>query len=420
MSSLGAESVDSRGIPLLDPAQCTYSFFRQHHLLPNAPVLLPPSLIADWPVCHWRSVEDSSQTPSLPLTAFRDVKLEESGACLPLPGAEEEDGTFDTVGDLLDAWQQGRAKKVYLKDWHLPLWLAKRGEGEESVSKELYEVPTLWRDDWMNGYYGAETDDDFRFVYAGGSETFTPLHRDVYCSYSISTNLFGAKLWHLFPPNCTPHLLPLIAQAEREGRSVDVRDWDESRRLKMEKMGMRVVRQEQGESIFIPSGYYHQVTNLSQPTLSLNHNWCNSHNLTAMYSSMCDEVARCREAIEDVKELLMRKARQEGEAAADWRVEWEECVAELVKQSAGWNWSTFWRMVRHALKALVSPSPTSSSIRWPSVPTSARPSPQFVAAQVRPALSNFLNRTEEEHKVTAGLEEVLEDIERLLVQLEAE
>lgn len=56
-----------------------------------------------------------------------------------------------------------------------------------------------------------------------------------------------------------------------------------------------------------------------------------------MYSSMCDEVARCREAIDDVKELLMRKARPGGEGTAGWRVEWEECVAELVKQSAGWE-----------------------------------------------------------------------------------
>lgn len=55
-----------------------------------------------------------------------------------------------------------------------------------------------------------------------------------------------------------------------------------------------------------------------------------------MYSSMCDEVSRCREAIDDVRELLMRKAKQEGEKV-NWRVEWEECVAELVKQSAGWE-----------------------------------------------------------------------------------
>lgn len=52
-----------------------------------------------------------------------------------------------------------------------------------------------------------------------------------------------------------------------------------------------------------------------------------------MYHSMCEEVNRCRRAIEDVRDLLERHAK-EGE---DWRVEWESCVAELVKQSAGWK-----------------------------------------------------------------------------------
>lgn len=72
------------------------------------------------------------------------------------------------------------------------------------------------------------------------------------------------------------------------------------------------------------------MTNLSHPTLSLNHNWCNSHNLPSIYRSMVDEVKRCRAAIDDVRELLMGR---EGE----WRGEWEECVSELVRQSAGWK-----------------------------------------------------------------------------------
>ena len=33
------------------------------------------------------------------------------------------------------------------------------------------------------------------------------------------------------------------------------------------------VVQEAGETIFVPSGWYHQVTNLVD-TVSINHNWC--------------------------------------------------------------------------------------------------------------------------------------------------
>ena len=42
---------------------------------------------------------------------------------------------------------------------------------------------------------------DFRFCYAGPPGTFSPLHRDVYASYSWSANIVGRKKWWLFPPD---------------------------------------------------------------------------------------------------------------------------------------------------------------------------------------------------------------------------
>jgi hypothetical protein len=42
---------------------------------------------------------------------------------------------------------------------------------------------------------------DFRFTYLGPAGTFTPLHRDVYASYSWSANIVGRKIWWLFPPD---------------------------------------------------------------------------------------------------------------------------------------------------------------------------------------------------------------------------
>ena len=42
---------------------------------------------------------------------------------------------------------------------------------------------------------------DFRFCYVGPPGTFTPLHRDVYASYSWSANVVGRKHWWLFPPD---------------------------------------------------------------------------------------------------------------------------------------------------------------------------------------------------------------------------
>lgn len=72
---------------------------------------------------------------------------------------------------------------------------------------EIADVP----EDWLNPSFENTADQntttrspsqsDFRFTYLGPRGTFTPLHRDVYASYSWSANIVGRKLWWLFPPD---------------------------------------------------------------------------------------------------------------------------------------------------------------------------------------------------------------------------
>ncbi|BGP37654.1 hypothetical protein JCM10449v2_001571 [Rhodotorula kratochvilovae] len=355
----------------LELHQCTYEHFRTHHLVPNTPCIFPPSLVEDWPlVSRWLTGEAGART------LHWDYLAERYGAlaidCVDLSGSKDASPT--TFGALIALWRKGDARGTYLKDWHLPLevWHAGerdgKGKGKERVREELYEVPVVCLDDWMNEWEGSEEGkgDDFRFVYAGGGDTFTPLHRDVYCSYSISTQIFGSKRWYLFPPSCTPLLRPLIAEAERNDSSVNCDEWSEDRKGVFRARGMMVIEQQEGETIFIPSGYYHSVHNLSHPTFSLNHNWLNSHILPAVYRSLSDEAARCREAIDDVREILLEQARRSGEGEA--------------------GWPTFWRMALHTLRNLDVPPAVleqrAASSRWPAIPPHARPPAAFVVAQV--------------------------------------
>lgn len=63
--------------------------------------------------------------------------------------------------------------------------------------------PFPYSDDWLTSYYLSPPpplQSDYRFTYLGPSQTFTPLHRDVYASYSWSTNILGRKRWWLIPP----------------------------------------------------------------------------------------------------------------------------------------------------------------------------------------------------------------------------
>lgn len=209
-----------RQIPLLREDQVDYNQFRSEHLLPNTPCLFPASYTRDWPIRRYIASENGTVNYKGLERQFGSLKIscaecaDASRTELLSGGAEP---LVETFRDLLRLWQSGRGRSKYLKDWHLPLAVhqaeAQTSEGDprsairkgkEQVRDELYEVPPAWLDDWMNEYEGGEREDDFRFVvrsrspsarddlqrffaltfrcpsqYAGGGDTFTPLHRDV-------------------------------------------------------------------------------------------------------------------------------------------------------------------------------------------------------------------------------------------------
>ncbi|GAA5890845.1 hypothetical protein JCM8208_003071 [Rhodotorula glutinis] len=417
--------MSSPAVARLEPAQCTYAHFRQHHLLPNTPCLFPRTLVERWPLLS-RWLDEHG---NLDWDHLEDLYGAFDITCIDLVPADNEP-VPSTFASLLHLWRRGDGRAKYLKDWHLPLAVVRAGEcegkgkGKERVRDELYEVPDVCLDDWLNEYEGGEDDgrqDDFRFVYAGGGDTSTPLHRDVYSSYSISTQIYGSKRWYLFPPSCTPSLRPLIVAAERQDSSVNCDEWADDIKADFAARGMLVVEQAAGETIYVPSGWFHSVHNLSHPTLSLNHNWLNSHILPAVYSALADEAARCREAIDDVREMLAERARREEEGEDGWRREWERAVDELVERSEGWSWPTFWRMTLNTLRNLDAPSTVleerAARSRWPVVPPAARPPVAFVVSQVQPLLDDFRARVEEEWRWLEGLDRVLEQVEGELERL---
>lgn len=93
--------------------------------------------------------------------------------------------------------------------------------------------------------------------YLGAEGTTTLLHRDVYSSYSWSTNLLGRKRWTLFPPSHAS-FLRRHPDDPRSQLVPDVRDIDERVFLhwRRAKEAMVEVVQEEGETIFVPSGWY--------------------------------------------------------------------------------------------------------------------------------------------------------------------
>lgn len=196
-----------------------------------------------------------------------------------------------TIGNYLDYWSEYRArdypcdmKVLYLKDWHCV---------KEFKSLCLYSVPKYFASDWLNEYYTAhpELKDDYMFVYMGPRGTWygfiphelsvtfvssqthhfsmnkqmfrTPFHADVFSSYSWSANIVGKKKWLLFPPGEEDTL--------RDSHGQLCFDFTNDQLLqnctKYPHYNRKTIKyfeiiQNEGQVIFVPSGWHHQVWNL--------------------------------------------------------------------------------------------------------------------------------------------------------------
>lgn len=61
-----------------------------------------------------------------------------------------------------------------------------------------------------------------------------------------------------------------------------------------------VVHQQQNEAIFVPSGWYHQVYNVTD-TISVNHNWFNAVNIKYIWSNISDNLRKVMIEISDLR-----------------------------------------------------------------------------------------------------------------------
>jgi ribosomal protein L16 Arg81 hydroxylase len=65
------------------------------------------------------------------------------------------------------------------------------------------------------------------------------------------------------------------------------------------------VLQDAGDVLFVPSGWHHMVTN-EAPTLSINHNWLNAHNVHWAWPLLRTEHQQATQQLEDCRWVLRR------------------------------------------------------------------------------------------------------------------
>lgn len=335
--------VPPRPFPTYD--HLSYGDFLDNHLIQNTPFLLSATNTFTWPAAGLFRKPNTQSTASLPnLPALRQYSHHVVPVANTLqPQFSEFERTERPLGEVLDLWEDQGSEQgdgLYVKDWHLMAELESEGKGVG----ELYFVPECLRDDWLNPPYtpsprterisNSASVSDFRFTYVGPALTYTPLHRDVYGSYSWSANVVGRKMWWLFPPDKMGRV------KDDNGELIfDVRHLED-------EGGAIKILQEEGEIIFVPSGWHHQVVNVDF-CISINHNFFASPTLPHIYRALCVSQDRVEDSIADVKGMIIERL---GAKDDQWEKEWFQEVQNLLEMDAGWGWKGFWETIMKNLK----------------------------------------------------------------------
>ncbi|KAK6148337.1 hypothetical protein DH2020_019249 [Rehmannia glutinosa] len=291
--------------------ELSYNDFAEKYLAKNQPVILT-GLMGDWRACKDWVSGDGKPNLRFFSTHFGGSRVQVADC-----GTREftdQKRVEMSVSEFIDNWikfsgsDNGGAdgkSLLYLKDWHFV---------KEYPDYVAYTTPIFFLDDWLNIYldkYCMHNDpgsyqerneiscSDYRFVYMGAKGTWTPLHADVFRSYSWSANVCGRKQWYFLSPS-QHHL---VFDRYMKSSVYDIfEDVCKSKYPEFAKAIWWECTQEQNEIIFVPSGWYHQVHNL-EDTISIIHNWFNAYNISWVWDLLLREYNEAKGYIEDIKDI---------------------------------------------------------------------------------------------------------------------
>ena len=293
--------------PVKNSENMSYNEFFHQHMLKNSPCLIKNLMK------NWKAMTDFviNNEPNIDFFATLDTTKEVPVANCSAKYFNSQEKCSMTLQEYLDYWMSDRTELLYLKDWHFTK--------DHPGGQDFYQVPDYFKSDWLNEYW-QDKNDDYKFVYLGPKGSWTPFHTDVFGSYSWSANVSGYKKWIFFQPNTQPQNVYDISKVIPKSEDSD---------MKLKSHGdleyFEVV-QGPGEVIFVPSGWYHQVLNMTD-TLSINHNWFNATNIQYIWNQLRCELQNVKKEISDCFEVNDE--------------EWKTTCQKVLLASHGMNYSTF-------------------------------------------------------------------------------
>jgi len=272
---------DLQEIPQISADELTYNQFFTSYMLTNTPVLIKNIKVKTSFSESWFRDDGSFDIDSLRNT-LKDRQVPVANCTKQYFDSHEK--MEMSFGDYADYWKGERAELLYLKDFHLK---------KKLPELDYYNVPHYFASDWLNEFLIDNSMDDYIFIYIGPAGSWTSFHSDVFGSFSWSANIYGLKKWLMLPPGEEEKLKDAFGKLPF---SIDC-DMLLDRNVKYFE-----VLQNCNETIFVPSGWYHQVFNL-EDTISVNHNWFNGCNLNRIADNLMNHLLEVEREIEDCKEM---------------------------------------------------------------------------------------------------------------------
>ena len=170
---------------------------------------------------------------------------------------------------------------------------------------------------------------DFRWFLAGPPGSGSPWHTDPHATSAWNGLLYGRKRWALYPPQVRP---PGLAFDGGHYAAPKAFRWflEVYPFLKPEEKPIELI-QEPGEIIFVPSGWWHTVLNVTE-TLAVTQNWIDRYNFHVAWTDIQSGDPALRDAFRERLEYVRPELFEEYDKQAAAWVKEGKIPAELLKK----------------------------------------------------------------------------------------
>jgi len=194
-----------------------------------------------------------------------------------------------------------------------PLYLFDKHFAEKTSMGEEYTIPPLFAEDFFS-VLGKDRPDR-KWLILGPARSGSSFHKDPNATSAWNAVVEGEKYWIMFPNDITPPGVFVSEDQSEVTSPLSITEWfegfhKEARRVKGVKEGIC----RRGEVLYVPSGWWHLVVNLS-PALAITENFVPRKYLPRVLSFLRDQPQSVSgfdcEKVKDPHGLFVRRMEEE-------------------------------------------------------------------------------------------------------------